>query len=423
MSLPAPIDHAEQLKRALIALRDLRARAEAAEAAVREPVAAVGIGLRFPGGVRSPAAFWRLLSDGVDAITEVPPDRWNMAEFYDADPEARGKISVRFGGFLDGIDRFDAPLFNVSPREAAAMDPQQRLLLEVAWAALEHAGIAPDALGGSRTGVFIGVASHDYLERVLAAGPQEIDSYVGSGNASSVAAGRLSYTFGLQGPCVALDTACSSSLVAVHLACQSLRAGECAMALAGGVNLLLSPTISINHSRARMLAADGKCKAFSAATAFGELQNGRERLSPWPEPRGLPLRARRGKDLVVAVRVLLKTEELAVARHVSHHLGHAADAQIDLAKLTVGFAKEEAPQLERAIGIPRAERSRAAVFEVVGGGIQVREIHGRIEPQAARGEVGRRSAQCAAPDAYHAPTRPDTRFLPLRHDEQGDHQQ
>ena len=265
MSLPAPIDHAEQLKRALIALRDLRARAEAAEAAVREPVAAVGIGLRFPGGVRSPAAFWRLLSDGVDAITEVPPDRWNMAEFYDADPEARGKISVRFGGFLDGIDRFDAPLFNVSPREAAAMDPQQRLLLEVAWAALEHAGIAPDALGGSRTGVFIGVASHDYLERVLAAGPQEIDSYVGSGNASSVAAGRLSYTFGLQGPCVALDTACSSSLVAVHLACQSLRAGECAMALAGGVNLLLSPTISINHSRARMLATDGRCKAFSAA--------------------------------------------------------------------------------------------------------------------------------------------------------------
>jgi acyl transferase domain-containing protein/acyl carrier protein len=265
MSLSAPIDYAEQLKRALIALRDLRARAEAAEAAVREPVAAVGIGLRFPGGVRGPAAFWRLLSDGVDAITEVPPDRWNMAEFYDADPEARGKISVRFGGFLDGIDRFDAPLFNVSPREAAMMDPQQRLLLEVAWAALEHAGIAPDALGGSRTGVFIGVASHDYLERVLAAGPQEIDSYVGSGNASSVAAGRLSYTFGLKGPCVALDTACSSSLVAVHLACQSLRAGECAMALAGGVNLLLSPTISINHSRARMLATDGRCKAFSAS--------------------------------------------------------------------------------------------------------------------------------------------------------------
>ena len=265
MTHAGPTDYAEQLKRALVGLKELRARAEAAESAGREMVAVIGLGMRFPGGVQDPEGLWRLLSDGVDAVTEVPPDRWSLAEYYDADPDAPGKILTRCGGFLEDVDKFDAGLFNVSPREAVAMDPQQRLLLEVAWTALENAGIAPDSLADTRTGVYVGIGSHDYLERLLSAGPEGIDSYVGSGNAHSVAAGRLSYTLGLQGPCLALDTACSSSLVAVHLACQGLRAGECALAIAGGVNLILSPTISINHSRARMLAPDGRCKAFAAA--------------------------------------------------------------------------------------------------------------------------------------------------------------
>jgi len=235
-----------------------------------EPIAVIGLGLRFPGGADSPEAFRRLLCGGIDAIAEVPPDRWSLEEFYDADPEARGKMYVRGGGFLGAVDRFDAGFFGVSPREAVAMDPQQRLLLETSWEALERAGVPPDSLGGSPTGVFVGICNHDYTERLLAAGPAGIDSYLGSGNAHSIAAGRISYSLGLQGPSLAIDTACSSSLVAVHLACQSLRAGECGLALAAGVNLLLSPTISVNHSRARMLAPDGRCKAFDAsADGFG----------------------------------------------------------------------------------------------------------------------------------------------------------
>ena len=252
------------MKRALLAMQDMRTRLEAMERERKEPIAVLGIGCRLPGGVRGPDSFWQLLCEGKQAITEVPPSRWDVDAFYDPDPDAPGRISTRHGAFIDEVDRFDARFFGISPREALTMDPQQRLLVEVAWEALEHAGRAPDRLVGSRTGVFVGISNNDYL-RFFLADPARIDAYVGTGNAESVAAGRLSYLLGLRGPSLSLDTACSSSLVAVHLACQSLRRRECDLTLCGGVNLILSPEISINFSKARMLAPDGRCKTFDAA--------------------------------------------------------------------------------------------------------------------------------------------------------------
>ncbi|ACB75246.1 type I polyketide synthase [Opitutus terrae] len=228
------------------------------------PLAVIGYALRFP-GADTPEKLWELLRQGVDAISEVPRERWDIDAFYDPDPAAPGKMVTRCGGFVSGAEQFDAGFFGISPREAEHMDPQQRLLLETAWEALERAGVAADALAGTPTGVFVGIGSQDYSQLLVARGLDTLDPYVGSGNAHSVAAGRLAYTLGLQGPAVAIDTACSSSLVAIHLAAQSLRTGECEVALAGGVNLLLSPFITVNHSRARMLAPDGRCKAFDAS--------------------------------------------------------------------------------------------------------------------------------------------------------------
>jgi myxalamid-type polyketide synthase MxaB len=228
-------------------------------------VAIIGMGCRFP-GADGPAAFWRLLCDRVDAITEVPPSRWDVGRLYDPNPSAPGKMSTRWGGFVEGIDRFDAAFFGISPREAAHMDPQQRLLLEVTWEALEDAGVAADALAGRRTGVFVGVGGSDYAQLHLdVAGLDGIDAYTGTGNALSVAANRVSHFFDLRGPSVAVDTACSSSLVALHLACESLRSGDSTLAVAGGVNVLLSPAATIAFSKARMMAADGRCKTFDAA--------------------------------------------------------------------------------------------------------------------------------------------------------------
>jgi acyl transferase domain-containing protein/acyl carrier protein len=227
-------------------------------------IAIIGMGCRLPGGVCSPEAFWGLLRDGIDAISEVPPDRWNVDSYYHPDPDHPGTIVTRYGGFVDGVEQFDAVFFGISPREARQLDPQQRLLLEVCWETLEHAGVPPSSLLGTQTGVFIGISTNDYLQR-LNRRVEEIDAYLGTGNALSLAANRLSYTFGLEGPSLAIDTACSSSLVAIHQACQSLRSGESDIAIGGGVNLLLDPTVSINHSRAHMLAPDGRCKAFSAA--------------------------------------------------------------------------------------------------------------------------------------------------------------
>ncbi|MEZ5286498.1 MAG: beta-ketoacyl synthase N-terminal-like domain-containing protein [Vicinamibacterales bacterium] len=248
---------------ALLAL-ELHEENERLKAAGREPLAIVGIGCRMPGGVEGTDAFWRLLREGRDATGEVPPDRWAIDDWFDADPDAAGTMASRRGGFLQDIDRFDAAFFGISPREALTMDPQQRLLLEVSWEALEDAAIAPSTLFGTSSGVFVGVCNADHFHRVLARGPSAIDAYVASGNADSVAAGRIAYALGLQGPALAVDTACSSSLVAIHLACRSLRAGESDLALAGGVNIMCTPETSVALSRGHMLAPDGRCKTFDA---------------------------------------------------------------------------------------------------------------------------------------------------------------
>lgn len=226
------------------------------------PVAIVGIGCRFP-GAHGPEEFWQLLKDGVDAITEVPGSRWNIDECFDADPDAPGKMSTRYGGFVDGVDRFDNGFFSVSPREAASIDPQQRLALETVWETLEDAAIDPVRLRGSNTGVFFGLSNVDY-SRLAVRTAEDIGPHIGTGGAFSIAANRISYAFDFKGPSLAVDTACSSSLVAVHLACRSLNAWECDLALAGGANLILLPDLTIAFSKARMMAADGRCKAFDA---------------------------------------------------------------------------------------------------------------------------------------------------------------
>lgn len=229
---------------------------------VNEPIAIIGLSCRFP-QAEGPQAFWELLRSGVDAITEVPPDRWDVDAFHATEPGA-GKVTTRFGAFLDNVDLFDPAFFGISPREAARMDPQQRILLEVSWEALENAFIPPPSLAGTRTGVFVGISSYDY-SRLQFDDPERIDAYAGTGNAHSIAANRLSYVFDLRGPSMAVDTACSSSLVSVHLACQSLRNGESDLALAGGANLILTPELTITFSQARMLAPDGRCKTFDAS--------------------------------------------------------------------------------------------------------------------------------------------------------------
>jgi len=264
VNVPAQNAAVSPVKQALAEIRDLRARLAAAESSRREPIAIVGMGMRFPGGVRDAESYAELLWSGRDAVTEIPRQRWSLDALYAEDPDQPGKMTTRHGAFLDDVDQFDAEFFSISPREAASMDPQQRLILEVGWEALENSGRSPTALSGTSVGIYLGIANGDY-GRALYSHPEAIDAYFGTGNAFSVAAGRLSYYLGLQGPSLAIDTACSSSLVAVHLACQALRLGECDLALAGGVNLILTPEMNINFSKARMMAADGRCKTFDAA--------------------------------------------------------------------------------------------------------------------------------------------------------------
>ncbi len=269
-ALPVPAaggDDLSPLKRALVAIKDLRARLAAAEAARAAPIAVVGMGCRFPGGADGPAAFWRNLQAGADAIVDVPADRWDIDAYFDPDPAAPGKMHTRGGGFIAALDRFDAPFFGISAREAVSMDPQQRLLLEVSWEALEHAGIAPDRLGGSRTGVFVGLGGSDYGSQMQAriSDPGHIDAYKGTGTMTSIAAGRISYALNLQGPNVTVDTACSAALAAVHLACQSLRRGESDLALAGGANAIVMPEVQVYFCKMGALAPDSRCKTFDAA--------------------------------------------------------------------------------------------------------------------------------------------------------------
>jgi acyl transferase domain-containing protein len=229
----------------------------------KEPIAIIGIGCRFPGGANSPEAFWDMLRDGVDAITEVPEDRWNLNNFYDPEGTKPGKIRTRWGGFVDKIDEFDAEFFGISPREASSMDPQQRLLLEVTWEALEDGGQVPENLVGSKTGVFIGISGSDYYDIQLSASDRDsINAYTNLGGVHCVTANRISYILNFKGPSMAVDTACSSALVAVHLACQSIWNGESALAIAGGVNAMLRPEATIGFSKASMLSPDGRCKTF-----------------------------------------------------------------------------------------------------------------------------------------------------------------
>ncbi len=253
------------LQESLAAIERLQDRLDASERARHEPIAIVGAGCRYPGGVETPEDLWRLVRAGVDAVGEVPADRWDADAYYDPDPKAPGKMITRRGGFLNRVDGFDAQFFGISPREAATMDPQQRMLLETATEALESAGLATDRLAGSATGVFVGITTSDYGQLLRLGGPENSDVYSATGAALNAAAGRISFTYGFQGPCVALDTACSSSLVAVHLACQSLRAGESDLALAGGVNVVLSPDAMVLFSKWGMMAPDGACKTFDAA--------------------------------------------------------------------------------------------------------------------------------------------------------------
>ncbi|MFP2928747.1 type I polyketide synthase, partial [Pyxidicoccus sp. 3LG] len=256
------VERLTPLQRAFLALEQAQARIAQLEQARHEPIAVVGMGCRMPGGVKSPAEFWELLSQGRDAIGEQPPDRWDIEAFYDADRNASGKTYVRQGGFIGSVDTFDSLFFGIAPREAIQMDPQQRLALELAWEALEDAGVRPETLRDTSTGVFLSACWNDYATLKHKAGTHIIEQHTATGDHLSIISNRISFVLGLNGPSMTVDTACSSSLTTVHLACQSLRSGESTLALAGGVNLILAPDSSVAMARLGAMAPDARCKAF-----------------------------------------------------------------------------------------------------------------------------------------------------------------
>ena len=260
-------DQLSREQRVLIALKSASERIRQLEDSQSQAIAVCGLALRFPGKANQARAYWTLMKDGRLGVCEVPADRWDIAAYYDPDVGAPGKMTTRFGGFLAGVDvsGFDAAFFGIAAKEAQTMDPQQRLLLECVWEALEDAGYSPATLGGSRTGVFLGICTNDYGDLLAQAGADNIDPYRGTGNARSAAAGRISYAFGFQGPSMAVDTACSSSLYALHHAVSALRNDECDLAVVAGVNLLLSPGPTIYLSNGRFMAPDGRCKTFDAS--------------------------------------------------------------------------------------------------------------------------------------------------------------
>ncbi|MFD3617923.1 SDR family NAD(P)-dependent oxidoreductase [Streptomyces sp. NPDC058676] len=330
-------------------------------AAVRgdDEIAIISMACRFPGGADDPEALWRLLSAGADAVTEVPPGRWNTHGLYDADPEATGTAYSLHGGYLDGIDRFDAAFFGISPREADAMDPQQRLLLQTAWETVERAGIVPETLNGSSTGVYVGLYDSGYL---ASAPLGQLDGHVGTGSAASVASGRIAYTLGLQGPAVTVDTACSSSLVALHLAARALAGGECDLALAGGATLLVTPRGHVEFSRLRGLSPSGRCSPFGAG-ADGVV---------WAEGCGLVLLkrltdARRDGDRVLAVVKGSAINQDGRSQGLSAPNGPAQERVLRAALDAAGLRPDDVDYVEThgtgtPLGDPIEGRALAAVF-------------------------------------------------------------
>ncbi|HUR02939.1 MAG TPA: beta-ketoacyl synthase N-terminal-like domain-containing protein, partial [Nonomuraea sp.] len=270
---PTPALLADHLRTQVLGLAEDLPEPETTAAADDDPIVVVGIGCRFPGDISSPADLWRTVTGRHSVVGDFPDNRgWDLEGIFDADPDAPGRSYVRKGGFLTGVADFDAEFFGIGPREALAMDPQQRLLLETVWEAVERAGIDPTSLRGSRAGVFIGAGAHEYGVRSHE-DSQGTDGYLLTGTALSIASGRVAYTLGLEGPALTIDTACSSSLVALHLAAESLRRGECTLALAGGATVMASPATFTEFSRQRGLAPDGHCKAFARAadgTGFAE---------------------------------------------------------------------------------------------------------------------------------------------------------